>query len=123
MTLEETITISIKIEAMLNSRPLCALPSYLEECDVLTPGHFSVGGARGGCGPYAGLWPVTYVIKGTPARDGRSSHRCSRPGRSVRPVFWNVEVVAHARQLRCATLITDKLAHLDSYIAIIIRVA
>ncbi|GBP95701.1 hypothetical protein EVAR_71221_1 [Eumeta japonica] len=32
-----------KVEAILNSRPLCVLSSQLREIDVLTPGHFLLG--------------------------------------------------------------------------------
>lgn len=44
LTYEELATIFCKIEAILNSRPLCPLSSSPEENDYLSPGHFLVGG-------------------------------------------------------------------------------
>lgn len=44
LTLEEFLTILAKIEAMLNSRPICAISNDPGENDVLTPGHFIIGG-------------------------------------------------------------------------------
>ena len=44
-TYEELSTIFTRIEAVLNSRPLCMLPSTPDEgTDYLSPGHFLVGG-------------------------------------------------------------------------------
>lgn len=44
LDLEELTTLSIEVEAILNSRPLALLDSMSEDCvDVLTPGHFLVG--------------------------------------------------------------------------------
>ncbi|XP_037047230.1 uncharacterized protein LOC119082017 [Bradysia coprophila] len=43
LTFEEMTTITAKIEACLNSRPLCQLNDDPEELSVLTPGHFLVG--------------------------------------------------------------------------------
>ncbi|GBP47298.1 hypothetical protein EVAR_38062_1 [Eumeta japonica] len=37
-------TLLAKVEAILNSRPVCALSSEPREINVLTPGHFLVGG-------------------------------------------------------------------------------
>lgn len=43
LTLMEFITLTTKIEAMLNSRPLTPLSSDPAEFSVLTPGHFLIG--------------------------------------------------------------------------------
>lgn len=44
LTYEEISTLFYKIEAILNSRPLCPLSASPEENDYLSPGHFLVGG-------------------------------------------------------------------------------
>ena len=44
LTFEEITTCFAKIEAILNSRPLCPLSTSPEEVDYLSPGHFIVGG-------------------------------------------------------------------------------
>lgn len=44
-TYEDLSTLVTKIEAVLNSRPLCPLNSEPEDFRVLTPGHFLVGDA------------------------------------------------------------------------------
>lgn len=44
MTFEEITTWFAKIEAILNSRPLCPLSTDPNENDYLSPGHFLVGG-------------------------------------------------------------------------------
>lgn len=44
LTFEELITLSVEVEAILNSRPLAPLDSISDDTvDVLTPGHFLVG--------------------------------------------------------------------------------
>lgn len=43
LTYEQLATILAQIEAILNSRPLCALTDDPEDLDVLTPGHFLIG--------------------------------------------------------------------------------
>lgn len=43
LTLEEFMTLTTRVEAMLNSRPLTPLSSNPSELDTLTPGHFLIG--------------------------------------------------------------------------------
>ncbi|XP_073942509.1 uncharacterized protein [Choristoneura fumiferana] len=43
LTYEEITTVFAKIEAVMNSRPLCTLSDDPTEFDILTPGHFVVG--------------------------------------------------------------------------------
>lgn len=45
LTFEELTTWFSRIEAVLNSRPLCALSSAPEEANYLSPGHFLIGSA------------------------------------------------------------------------------
>ncbi|XP_037828346.1 uncharacterized protein LOC119616154 [Lucilia sericata] len=44
-TFEELSTILARIEACLNSRPLCPMPDNPSEPIALTPGHFLIGSA------------------------------------------------------------------------------
>ncbi|BES96807.1 Retrotransposon protein [Nesidiocoris tenuis] len=43
LTFEELSTLLVRIESLLNSRPLCPLSTSPEETDFLTPGHFLIG--------------------------------------------------------------------------------
>ena len=42
-TLEEFESLIFKVEAILNSRPICPLSDTLDDFDILTPGHFLIG--------------------------------------------------------------------------------
>jgi hypothetical protein len=44
LTYEEFSTLLSRVEAILNSRPLCQLSTSPDEIDALTPGHFLIGG-------------------------------------------------------------------------------
>lgn len=43
LSFEELSTFFIRVEAVLNSRPLCPVDSDFSSSDVLTPGHFLIG--------------------------------------------------------------------------------
>lgn len=43
LTFEELTTVLARIESCLNSRPLCALTTDVDDLTVLTPGHFLIG--------------------------------------------------------------------------------
>lgn len=43
LTYEELYTVTTQIEAVLNSRPLCALSSDISDLNYLSPGHFLIG--------------------------------------------------------------------------------
>lgn len=43
LTYEELSTLLIQIEAILNSRPLCALTNDTEDLSAISPGHFLIG--------------------------------------------------------------------------------
>lgn len=43
LTFEEMVTVLAKIEACLNSRPICPMSSDPENFDAMTPGHFLIG--------------------------------------------------------------------------------
>ena len=45
LTFEELATVFAKVEACLNSRPLCPVSNNVDDLTVLTPGHFLIGRA------------------------------------------------------------------------------
>lgn len=44
LTFEELTTVLCRIEACLNSRPICSVSENFDDYNVLTPGHFLIGG-------------------------------------------------------------------------------
>jgi len=44
LTFEELTTVLCRIEACLNSRPICSVSENLDDYNALTPGHFLIGG-------------------------------------------------------------------------------
>lgn len=58
LTIEEFTTLSTRVEAMLNSRPLTQLSTDPTELNPLTPGHFLTGGPL--------VTPVEYDLQKTP---------------------------------------------------------
>lgn len=44
LTFEELTTVLIQIEACLNSRSICQIPSMAADLQTLTPGYFLIGG-------------------------------------------------------------------------------
>lgn len=58
LTIEEFNTLTTRVEAMLNSRPLTQLSADPSELNPLTPGHFLIGGPL--------VTPVEHVLQQTP---------------------------------------------------------
>jgi len=44
LTFEELTTVLCRIEACLNSRPICSVSENVDDYNALTPGHFLIGG-------------------------------------------------------------------------------
>ncbi|XP_049316895.1 uncharacterized protein LOC125779660 [Bactrocera dorsalis] len=60
LTYEEFATVLTEVEACVNSRPICFIPTNVNDFEVLTPGHFVIGE------PLKGLPdPDVEVFKGT----------------------------------------------------------
>ena len=73
ITFEEIYTLLVRIEAILNSRPLTALSNDVNDFNVLTPGHFLIG------------HPITAPIE--PVHTGIPTNRLSR-WQLIEASFW-----------------------------------
>ncbi|KAL0271399.1 UNVERIFIED_CONTAM: hypothetical protein PYX00_008500 [Menopon gallinae] len=83
-TLEELYTLLCKIEACLNSRPLCPLTEDPDNLEALTPGHFLIGE------------PLNSLPESTKANSGRLIQRYRHQQKLIRDLWkrWNQEYLA-----------------------------